>query len=82
MFTVAALYKFTPFEGPESLIAPLQALCEASDVCGILLIAPEGINGTIGGPKEGIEAVLAHIRNLPGCAEIAPKFSTASAPVG
>ena len=78
MFTVAALYRFTPFEDPASLIAPLQALCDAHDICGILLVAPEGINGTIGGTEDGIEAVLTHIRALPGCADIAPKYSTAT----
>lgn len=78
MFTVAALYRFTPFPDAPALIAPLQAVCEAHGICGILLVAPEGINGTIGGSAEGIGAVLAHIRALPGCADLEPKFSTAS----
>ena len=38
-------------------------------VVGQDLLAREGINGTIAGPRGGIDAVLAHIRSLPGCAQ-------------
>jgi UPF0176 protein len=78
MFTVAALYHFTRFETPDALRAPLRDLCEASEVRGSLLIASEGINGTIAGPRKGIDAVLAHIRALPGCADLEWKESTAT----
>ncbi|MBP0483249.1 rhodanese-related sulfurtransferase [Sagittula salina] len=77
MFTVCALYHFTRFADPKALQAPLQALCRANHVTGTLLLAAEGINGTIAGPREGIDAVLAHIRALPGCANIDWKLSTA-----
>ncbi|MEM7615411.1 MAG: rhodanese-like domain-containing protein, partial [Pseudomonadota bacterium] len=76
-FLVAALYQFTPFEAPEAVREPLLQLCQAQGVKGTLLLAREGINGTIAGPAAGIEAVLAHIRTLPGCAEIEVKTSTA-----
>jgi UPF0176 protein len=78
MLTVAALYKFTRFEDPDALRAPLRAVCEAGGVKGSLLIAPEGINGTIAGPRDGIDAALAHIRGLPGCADLEWKESTAA----
>jgi UPF0176 protein len=42
-----------------------------------LLLAPEGINGTIAGTSEGIGVVLDYIRALPGCAETDVKFSHA-----
>ncbi|MEM8656994.1 MAG: rhodanese-related sulfurtransferase [Pseudomonadota bacterium] len=76
-FLVAALYQFTPIEAPEALREPLLQLCQAQGVKGTLLLAREGINGTIAGPAAGTEAVLAHIRTLPGCAEIEVKTSTA-----
>ncbi|MEM8657724.1 MAG: hypothetical protein AAGF22_06470, partial [Pseudomonadota bacterium] len=76
-FLVAALYQFTPFEAPEAVREPLLQLCQAQGVKGTLLLAREGINGTIAGPAAGIEAVLAHIRTLPGCAEIEVKTSSA-----
>ena len=46
---------------------------------GSLLLAREGINGTIAGTREGIDAVLAHIRALPGCADLEWKESPARA---
>ena len=45
--------------------APLQALCESHGVRGMLLLAHEGINGTIAGPAEGVQAVLAWLRKDP-----------------
>ncbi|MDE3237962.1 MAG: rhodanese-related sulfurtransferase [Paracoccaceae bacterium] len=77
MLTVAALYRFTRFDDPAALAGPLGAVCEAAGVKGTLILAGEGINGTIAGPNDGIAAVLAHIRGLPGCANLAPRFSQA-----
>lgn len=77
MFTVAALYKFTPFADPKALQGPLAKTCYAHGVKGTLLLAREGINGTIAGPREGIEAVLGHIKSLPGCSDIEWKESSA-----
>jgi len=79
MFTVAALYHFTRFHDPDPLRAPLRAVCEAGGVRGSLLLASEGINGTIAGPRAGIDATLDHIRALPGCADLDWKESTAAA---
>ena len=78
MFTVCALYHFTRFDDPAAIRGPLLALCEREKICGSLLLAREGINGTIAGPATGIDAVLAHIRALPGCADLEWKLSTAS----
>lgn len=75
--TVAALYHFTPFPDPEALRAPLLAACEAHGIKGTLLLAREGINGTIAGSPAGLEAVLAHIRALPGCDDLDVKYSDA-----
>lgn len=77
MLTVAALYHFTRFDSPEDLREPLLELCRMSGVRGSLLLAGEGINGTIAGPRGGVQAVLSHVRSLPGCAEIAWKESAA-----
>ena len=79
MITVAALYRFARFDDPAALRAPLLALCEAQSVKGTLLLAREGINGTIAGKTAAIDAVLTHIRALPGCADIEVKFSHADA---
>jgi UPF0176 protein len=77
MFTIAALYHFTRFNDPAALKPALLALCNHHGVRGTLLLAPEGINGTIAGPRAGIDAVLAHIRALPGCAGLEWKEASA-----
>lgn len=77
MVTVAALYRFTRFDDPSALRVPLLERCLAAGVRGTLLLAGEGINGTIAGPPEGVEAVLDHIRGMPGCAGIEAKESHA-----
>ena len=77
MLTIAALYQFTRFPDPAELRGPLLAACLAGGVRGTLLLAPEGINGTIAGPREGIDAVLTHIRTLPGCSALEWKESLA-----
>jgi UPF0176 protein len=75
---VAALYRFTRFDDFASLRAPLERICRQQGVHGTLLLALEGINGTIAGSAAGIDAVLDHIRALPDCGELDVKFSTAS----
>ena len=77
MFTVAALYKFTRFDAPDELRLGLLKVALEKGVTGTLLLAKEGINGTVAGPAEGIETILQHIRGLPGCADIEVKFSHA-----
>jgi len=76
---VAALYKFTALPDPEALQVPLLAACESAGVRGTLLLACEGINGTIAGTGEALASVLDHIRALPGCAELDVKLSPAPA---
>jgi UPF0176 protein len=77
-FTVAAFYRFASLGDPAALRQPLIDLCAARGVMGTLLLAREGINGTIAGPEAGIAAVLAHIRALPDCADLDVKYSTAA----
>ena len=80
MLTVAALYHFARLPDPAVRQAPLLDLCRAEGLCGTLLLAPEGINGTIAGPRAGIDAVLAHIRAWPGFSALDWKESTAATP--
>ena len=80
MYMIAALYHFTRFADPAALQGPLLELCTAQEVKGSLLLAPEGINGTIAGPRAGIDAVLAHIRALPGCGDLQWKEASSAEP--
>ena len=72
---VAALYKFVRLPHFESLQQPLLAEMKRLDVRGTLLLAAEGINGTISGRRESIDAVLAWLANEPALAQIEHKES-------
>ncbi len=61
-FVVAALYKFVSLPDFSDLQGPILSLCEDNAVRGTLLLAPEGINGTIAGTREEIDAVLDGLR--------------------
>ena len=80
MLTVAALYHFARLPDPAARQGPLLDLCRGQGLCGTLLLAPEGVNGTIAGPRAGILAVLDHIRAWPGFAGLDWKESAADAP--
>lgn len=60
---VAALYKFVRLDDFQAMQAPIQQVCERHCVMGTLLLAKEGINGTIAGPEEGVRAVLDYLRS-------------------
>ena len=77
-FTVAALYRFAPFDDPAALRQPLLDLCAERGVKGTLLLAREGVNGTISGPADGIAAVIAHIRALPDILDKTDRVSRAN----
>jgi UPF0176 protein len=74
---VTALYRFARFPDAAALRDPLVRLCEENGIKGTILLAKEGINGTIAGAPDAIERVLDHIRTLPGCADIEVKDSHA-----
>ena len=67
---VAAFYRFTALPDFAQHQQPLQETALSNDVCGTILLASEGVNGTIAGPRTGIDAVIAHLKSLPGCAEL------------
>jgi UPF0176 protein len=79
MFQVAALYHFTRFEDPQALRGALLSICDESGVKGTILLAHEGINGTIAGTEGALAAVIQHIRSLSGCAPMPVKYSHADA---
>ncbi|MFC7290124.1 rhodanese-related sulfurtransferase [Hirschia litorea] len=62
---VAALYHFAKLPHYKDIQAPLLAACEAAGTRGTLLLATEGINGTIAGTRSGIDEVLQFIRSIP-----------------
>ncbi len=79
-FTVAALYCFARFPDFETYQAPLTELCDQNGIKGTLLLAAEGLNGTVAGTQSGIAALIAFIEAIPALREqnIELKYSTAS----
>ena len=61
-FLTAAFYRFVVLDDTEQLRPQLLAQCQAQQVKGNVLLAHEGINGTIAGPEAGVRAVLAWLR--------------------
>ena len=78
-FLTAALYKFVELPDFADLQAPLLACCEANAVKGTLLLASEGINGTIAGLETGVRRVLAYLRQDPRLAALEHKEAWAAA---
>lgn len=78
MWTVCALYRFVTIPDPAALRPAIKALCLRHDVCGTLLLAPEGINGTIGAPSAAAMAqVMAFLDEAVGVNQGEVKYSTA-----
>ena len=77
---IAAFYKFFRFpDCSERRQALAQCFC-ALGIKGTLLLAEEGVNGTIAGAPDAIDAALATLRALPGAEELEAKFSEADTP--
>lgn len=72
---VAAFYRFCAMEQLAELQRELRSLAEAAAVRGTILLAAEGVNGTISGPPEGVARLLARLRRVPGLEPLEAKFS-------
>jgi len=72
---VAALYRFVRLPGYVALRADLLDQMQQHSVRGTLLLAHEGINGTIAGPRKGIDAMLDYLRAQPGLDALTHKES-------
>lgn len=75
MYRVAALYKFVSLEEPAGLRDALCAAFTEDELCGTLLIAPEGVNGTLAGSDEVIERLLTLLAERTGLERTEVKFA-------
>jgi UPF0176 protein len=67
---VVALYRFVRLDDFALLRAPLLEVCQQAQVKGTLLLAKEGINGTISGSREGVDTVIAWLEQDPRFASL------------
>lgn len=72
---ICALYKFVTLDDYQTLREPLLDFCLAQGVKGTLLLAKEGINGTVSGTREAIDALLGYLRADTRLAELDYKES-------
>ncbi len=77
-FRVAALYRFCRFEAFADLRAPLAAFCCGRGIKGTLLLAREGINGTVAGTEAAIGELVAWLEAVPELAGLELKYSHAA----
>ena len=77
MIYIAAFYQFAALNDYASLRPSLLALGREHGLRGTILLAEEGVNGTIAGPQAGVEAVLAYLRQHPLLSQLEHKASTA-----
>lgn len=73
-------YKFVTLNDREALKNDLSARCEALNLKGTILLAPEGINVFLAGPRAAIDAIVAHLRADPRFVDLAPKESLSAEP--
>lgn len=74
-FLVAALYKFVTLPDYEAMQEPLLKACEDNGIKGTLLLASEGINGTVAGTETGIRALIEYLHGQEAFAELTHKES-------
>ena len=78
--TVATFYKFVALPDYVALQQPLRKMCQAQSVKGTILLAEEGINGTIVGTRQGVDAVLSYLKSDRRLSDIDIKESRAIEP--
>jgi UPF0176 protein len=77
---VATFYKFVQLADYTEKRAPLLTYCQEQGIKGTILLAAEGINATISGTRQAIDALLSFLRSDPRLADLEPKESYAGAP--
>jgi UPF0176 protein len=75
---VAALYRFVALDDLPHLQKTIKDKCDALDICGTLLIAPEGINGTIAGQGNAIAQIIDLLDEIAAIRQGVLKYSFAA----
>jgi len=79
-YVVCALYKFTALENHRAIREPLLAQMIKANVRGTLLLAGEGINGTIAGSRQGVDLIIDWLSRYKGLEAIETRESCSSTP--
>ncbi len=60
---VVSFYRFVDLEDPKALSTTLQSLCDENRLLGTILVADEGVNGTLAGSREAVEAIFTWLKD-------------------
>jgi len=72
---VAALYQFVDLPDYKERQDLIQDFCSSKNLCGTILLATEGINGTIAGPEKGVVETVEFLQNKQGFDNLELKYS-------
>ncbi|MGO3362332.1 MAG: oxygen-dependent tRNA uridine(34) hydroxylase TrhO [Corynebacterium sp.] len=72
-------YRFTPVADPTAVMLWQRTLCESLGLRGRIIISRHGINGTVGGPLDGVKQYIRRTREYPGFKDMDFKWSPGSA---
>ncbi len=72
---VASLYYFTKFDSVGQKRDQIFRICKSFDVKGLVILANEGINGTIAGEIKNVDVVIENIKEIVNCGQINLKES-------
>lgn len=78
-YKIAAFYRFVAIDDPAALQQAFLAAFDGSDLCGSMLIAPEGVNGTMAGSAETMERLIQMLGQKTGLPAEEVKYALAEA---
>jgi len=76
-YTIATFYKFVTLSELKSKKSQILAFCKSNQLKGTIILAEEGINGTIAGQREVITKTFDYLQSIEGLEDLEPKESTA-----
>ena len=65
MEKIILFYKYVPIANPQTLMRDLRMVCENNGLKGRIILADEGINGTLGGTAQSIEGFKSFLLSKP-----------------
>lgn len=75
---VILFYRFANIEDPEAFVADEREFCTKEGLLGKILVAKEGINGSLSGTEDSIDAYKRHLNSIPGFEDVAFKDEISS----
>lgn len=77
-FVVSTFYKFVDLPSYIDLKAPLLKFCSDHKLKGTIILSPEGMNATVSGKREGIDAIYKYFQDIPEFSDMEYKESISS----